>query len=214
MKVVGSALIGADRSKVWDALQDPAVLVRTIPGCQRLEAVGSDVYTMTVSAGVASIKGIYQGQVALTDPEEPEAFVLKARGQGAPGTVDATVRVRLTEEDGGTRIDYDADAVVGGMVGGVGQRMLTSVAKKMAGEFFTAVEKDILAVPALFPVENTQVEEVALPSVFTRAEAPASGRGRERGSRAWPVLAAFGMGAGIALGSAVIGWLLGRAGKR
>ncbi|TKK86927.1 carbon monoxide dehydrogenase subunit G [Herbidospora galbida] len=214
MKVVGSALIGAERSKVWDALQDPAVLVRTIPGCQRLEAVGSDVYTMTVSAGVASIKGIYQGQVALTDPEEPEAFVLKARGQGAPGTVDATVRVRLTDEDGGTRIDYDADAVVGGMVGGVGQRMLTSVAKKMAGEFFTAVEKDILAVPALFPVEKAQVEEPALPSVFTRAEAPATGGGRDRGPRAWPVLAAFGMGAGIALGSAVIGWLLGRAGKR
>ncbi|WP_062346125.1 SRPBCC family protein [Herbidospora yilanensis] len=216
MKVVGSALIGAERSKVWDALQDPAVLVRTIPGCQRLEAVGSDVYTMTVSAGVASIKGIYQGQVALTDPEEPEAFVLKARGQGAPGTVDATVRVRLTEEDGGTRVDYDADAVVGGMVGGVGQRMLTSVAKKMAGEFFTAVEKDILALPAIFPgapipVEGQPVGEAA---VFTRVEAPAAGPVPDRGTRVWPVLAAFGMGAGIALGSAVIGWLLGRAAKR
>ncbi|WP_030454283.1 SRPBCC family protein [Herbidospora cretacea] len=216
MKVVGSALIGAERSKVWDALQDPAVLVRTIPGCQRLEAVGSDVYTMTVSAGVASIKGIYQGEVALTDPQEPEAFVLKARGQGAPGTVDATVRVRLTEEDGGTRIDYDADAVVGGMVGGVGQRMLTSVAKKMAGEFFTAVEKDILAVPAIFPGAPVSLEgrPVGEAAVFTRAETPVTRGGRDRGPRAWPVLAAFGMGAGIALGSAVIGWLLGRAGKR
>ncbi|WP_066364222.1 SRPBCC family protein [Herbidospora mongoliensis] len=227
MKVVGNALIGAERSKVWDALQDPAVLVRTIPGCQRLEAVGDDVYTMTISAGVASIKGVYQGQVALTEPKEPETFVLKGRGQGAPGTVDVTVNVRLTDEPGGTRIDYDADAVVGGMVGGVGQRMLTSVAKKMAGEFFAAVENDILAVPAVFPdalplpatasgeppfASRLSFAEQAAPTVFTRPEDPA--RARRDGPRAWPLLAAFGMGAGIALGSAVIGWLLGRAKKR
>ena len=43
--------------------------------------------------------------------------------------------------DGTTRLDYDADAVVGGMVGGVGQRMLTGVAKKTAGEFFSAVDR-------------------------------------------------------------------------
>ncbi|GAB1822403.1 SRPBCC family protein [Herbidospora sp. RD11066] len=218
MKVVGSALIGAERSKVWDALQDPAVLVRTIPGCQRLEAVGDDVYTMTISAGVASIKGVYQGQVALTEPKVPDSFVLKGRGQGAPGTVDVTVQVRLTEESGGTRIDYDADAVVGGMVGGVGQRMLTSVAKKMAGEFFAAVENDILAVPALTlvqgegPVAVPVVHPASAPAVFTRPEAPV--KARREGPRAWPLLAAFGMGAGIALGSAVIGWLLGRAKKR
>lgn len=220
MKVVGSALIGAERWKVWKSLQDPAVLVRTIPGCQRLEAVGDDVYTMTVSAGVASIKGVYQGEVALTDPKEPETFVLRGRGQGAPGTVDVTVNVRLTEEDGVTRVDYDADAVVGGMVGGVGQRMLTSVAKKMAGEFFAAVEKDISAVPAVFPGAPAPLEgeepQRGIAServgVFTRGDEPPR-RPRE-GVRAWPVLAAFGMGAGIALGSAVIGWLLGRAKKR
>src|SRR5262249_8512794 len=117
MKIVGSAVVGAERPRVWAALQDPAVLVATIPGCERLEATGQDTYKMTVTAGVASIKGIYQGEVALTDPDEPERFVLKARGQGTPGTVDATVEVRLSEVDGGTRIDYDAEAVVGGMVG-------------------------------------------------------------------------------------------------
>ena len=42
---------------VWAALNDPAVLVRTIPGCQQLEEVGPDAYRMTLTAGVASIKG-------------------------------------------------------------------------------------------------------------------------------------------------------------
>ncbi|WP_344747795.1 carbon monoxide dehydrogenase subunit G [Streptosporangium vulgare] len=124
MKLAGSAVLGIDRDRVWSALQNPAVLVRTIPGCERLEETGPDTYRMTVTAGVASIKGVYQGEVALSEPEAPERFVLRARGQGAPGTVDATVEIRLSEVEGGTRIDYDAEAVIGGMIGGVGQRML------------------------------------------------------------------------------------------
>ncbi|GAA1020971.1 hypothetical protein Aple_092780 [Acrocarpospora pleiomorpha] len=210
MKVVGSALLGVERAKVWSALQDPGVLVRTIPGCERLESIGTDTYRMTVHAGVASIKGVYQGEVALAEPEEPERFVLRARGQGAPGTVDATVRVQLSEVDGGTRVDYDAEAVVGGMIGGVGQRMLGSVARKTAGEFFSAVEEHLLAGPAVIvpSIEAPVPAETA--QIFTRPPQAAT----KQGAPPWAVITAFGMGAGIALGSAVIGWLLGRSRKR
>jgi hypothetical protein len=128
---------------VWAALNDPAVLVRTIPGCERLETTGPDAYAMTVTAGVASIKGTYAGKVALSDQQHPSSFVMKASGAGGPGTVSADVRVSLAEVDGATRLTYDADAIVGGVIGGVGQRMLTGVAKKMAGEFFGNVD-DVL----------------------------------------------------------------------
>jgi uncharacterized protein len=151
VKIKGTATLNAPRDRVWAALNDPAVLVRTIPGVERLEAVGEDRYRMTVTAGVASIKGTYLGNVALTDPEPPSAFTLKASGAGAPGTVDADVRVTLEEgADGGTRVSYAADAVVGGAVGGVGQRVLAGVAKKTAGEFFRNVES-VLAEAAVAP---------------------------------------------------------------
>ncbi|MDP9239582.1 MAG: carbon monoxide dehydrogenase subunit G [Actinomycetota bacterium] len=144
MKVSGEATLHAPVEQVWDALRDPAVLVRTIPGCQRLEAVGDDEYRMTVTAGVASIKGTYQGSVRLTDPQPPTSFVLRAAGSGAPGTVQVEVLVTLAAEgEDVTRLTYDADAVVGGTVGGVGQRMLSGVARKTAGEFFRAVD-DVL----------------------------------------------------------------------
>ena len=133
MKVTGSASIAAPRDEVWKALNDPAVLVRTIPGVSRLEEIDTDVYRMTIYAGVASIKGTYQGEVRLAEQQQPDSFVLRATGTGAPGTVNADVAVRLTQEDASTRIDYDADAVVGGMIGGVGQRVLGGVAKKTAG---------------------------------------------------------------------------------
>src|SRR5262249_17909962 len=115
---------------------------RTIPGCERLEQVGQDEYRMTVTAGVASIRGTFSGDVRLTDQAEPRSFMLRASGAGAPGTVTADVAVALTEfGDGGTLRSYDAAAVVGGMVGGVGQRVLSGVAAKTAGEFFAAVNE-------------------------------------------------------------------------
>jgi uncharacterized protein len=145
MRIAGTATVQAPVEAVYAALQDPRVLVRTIPGCERLEQVGEDAYTMTVTAGVASVRGTYAGDVRLTDHQAPHAFRLKANGSGTPGTVTADVTVQLSPGDNGTTvIAYDADAVVGGMIGGVGQRLLTTVAKRTAGEFFTAVE-DVLA---------------------------------------------------------------------
>ena len=61
MRVTGTHTLHASREEVWGALQDPAVLVRTIPGCHELEEVGEDDYTATVKAGIASIQGTYEG---------------------------------------------------------------------------------------------------------------------------------------------------------
>ena len=204
MNVSGSAVLHASRDRVWTALQDPAVLVRTIPGCQQLEQVGPDSYRATVTAGVASIKGTYSGEVRLTDQAEPDSFVLHASGAGAPGTVSADVRVNLVDADGGaTRLDYDADAVVGGVIGGVGQRMLAGVAKKTAGEFFAAVD-DVLTGRGERVAGEAVPAGVAAPTVFTAPppqRAPLS---------AAEMSTAAGTGALIALAGVVLGWLITR----
>lgn len=201
MRMSGEALLHAPIEQVWQALNDPAVLVRTIPGCERLDAAGPDVYTMTVTAGVASIKGTYSGEVKLSDQQPPASFVMTASGAGAPGTVSTDVRVHLDEVDGGTRLSYDADAVVGGVVGGVGQRMLTSVAKKMAGEFFAAVD-DVLTGKAVLTAPEAPGAAGA-GGVFVAPRAPA---------RAVPGGFAAGalLGAAIALAGAVVGAGLAR----
>jgi carbon monoxide dehydrogenase subunit G len=218
MKVSGTSVLQAPRHDVWRALNDPAVLVQAIPGCQRLEALGADSYKMTVSAGVGSIKGVYDGEVHLTDHEEPASFRMHAKGAGAPGTIGAEVLVILSDgPNGGTSLSYDADAVVGGMIGGVGQRMLTGVSKKMADEFFGNVDSLLAGLPApgavAAPAELPGVAGVAAPlrpvpeagQVFTApapAAAPPSGPGFVMG-----VLA----GAGSALAGVLVGaWIAGR----
>jgi len=208
MKVAGEAVLNAPVHRVWDALLDPAVLVATIPGCERLEATGENAYAMTVTAGVASIKGTYAGTCELSDLSPHESLLLKASGSGAPGTVGADVRVSFTDRgDGTTGLSYAADAVVGGMIGGVGQRMLTSVSKRMAGEFFSAVDGVLTGATADAAAGSGAAQTGAGPDraagVFTApARAPRSGSPDD-----------FVKGVVVGAALVVLGVLLGRWGK-
>ena len=177
MRIAGENVLNAPVERAWDALLDPAVLVATIPGCERLVATGENSYDMTVTAGVAAIKGTYAGTCVLSDLSEPASLVMKLDGAGAPGTIGATVNVGFADGgDGTTRVTWDADAVVGGMIGGVGQRMLTSVSKRMAGEFFGNVDKALsgtLAAVASEPGVAPQAGQVfsAPPSLGVSSQA-------------------------------------------
>jgi uncharacterized protein len=214
MKVSGNATLHAPVDDVYAALNDPAVLVRTIPGCERLERAGDDAYKLTVTAGVASVRGTYAGDVRIADQRPPNAFTLKASGAGAPGTVTADVQVRLEPGgDGTTVLSYDADAVVGGMIGGVGQRMLAGVAKRTAGDFFAAVDQVLTgAAPAEVPAgaaDGAAAGAAAGPQVFTAP--PRRPAGPPGGELAVGVV----LGAAAALlGVLVGGWLTRRATRR
>jgi carbon monoxide dehydrogenase subunit G len=225
MKLSGSAVLHAPAEQIFNSMQDPRFLVRTIPGCQQLEVVGPDEYQMTISAGVASIKGTYLGTVRMVDPVPPQAYTLKASAQSAVGTVDADARISLEDHGGGeTELRYDADARIGGTVAGVGQRVLTGVARKMAGEFFAAVDRELtngevgLAAaaepataaapsgggPAAGPALSAQAATPAAPKLgatFRRPAAPA-----REAPPAWQVaLAGAAVGAAIALIGVALG---------
>ena len=179
------------------------MLVTTIPGCERLETTGENSYGMTVTAGVAAIKGTYDGSCSLSDLRQHESLVMRLQGAGAPGTVDATVDVRFEDLGAeGTRISYDADAVVGGMVGGVGQRMLASVSKRMAGEFFGNVGASIGS-PAAVSTSSGPGAPAGEAVVFT---APAKAGGAQGND----FVKGIAVGAGLVLLGVIAGSVFGR----
>jgi uncharacterized protein len=208
VKITGSYTVDAPRDRFYEALQDPAVLARTLPGCESLEVLGEDSYAATVTAGVASIKGTYTGQVQLRDKQAPESYRLSASGSGAPGTIQADAEVRLETDGDTTIVHYDADAVVGGMIGGVGQRMIAGAARKTAGEFFSAVAHEVVhgppAAPAAEAAPAAAVPGEAAPAVgqvFAGAPAPAPAAER----RSLELLGAFVLGAAVALAGVLVG---------
>ncbi|WP_226346598.1 SRPBCC domain-containing protein [Agilicoccus flavus] len=236
MNITGTCHMDAPVAVAWDAFHDPGVLERTIPGVKSLRRTGDDAYDLVVSMGVASIKGTYEGKVALTEQVEHESFVLAADGAGAAGTIGAKVAVRLAEAgDGGTDIAFDADAIVGGAVGGVGQRMLAGVARRVAAQFFAAIDRDIARGGAA--PESTAAGETAVASVGA-SEAPASSTPEEAPAEEvpvapttprpaaaptpatpgqvpfWVVLAGVGTGAACTLAGVTLGWVAARGTRR
>lgn len=203
MKISGTAALRATPQQVWDAFHDPEVLARCLPGCESLTEVGRHEYAMTVTAGVAAIKGTYDGRVALLDPRHPERFTMKAQGAGGPGTVDADVVVHLAPSaSGGTDLSYDADAAVGGMIGGVGQRMLSGVTRKMAVQFFEAVDDDIAGVRKEKKAGPVEVPAGPRPIEAAGPRAATRGGARDFG---WGVLT----GGAVAIAGVIVGWLIG-----
>jgi uncharacterized protein len=220
----GSAVLHGSPEQVWTVITDPAVLARTIPGCETLQRTGEDEYRMDVAVGVGAIRGTYAGEVKLTDQQRPTSYVMHATGAGAPGNVRAKVTINLEPTDEGTTLTYSADAVVGGPVAGVGQRMMTGVAKRMAGQFFAAVDKELTsgapveAAPAAArassaavsatdaPAASAPAAAAAEPQVFTRRAPAAAATTSDVQTLA---VGALG-GAGLTLLGVLVGWLLGR----
>ena len=213
MKISGTSVLHGTPDRVWDAITDPAVLSEVIPGCDVLTPIGADRFALTVTLGVASIKGSYAGEVAFSEQVPPSSLTMRAAGSGGPGTIDTTVAVVLTDlADGRTRVDYDADAMVGGMVGGVGQRVLAGVAKKTAGLFFAAID-DVLTgarplatatQPAPAPAAAGTAATV-LPAAIRPSAAPARAR-----ATLLPLIGAAVFGAISMLVGVIVGARIGR----
>ena len=136
MKLEGSHDIPVPRQRVWEAFLDPEQLRQAIPGCEKLEAVGNDEYKATMKIGVAAVKGTFEGKVRLSDKKPPDSYRLAVEGSGGPGFIRGDTVITLSDVDGGTRVSYSADVQVGGLIAGVGQRMLGGVSKMMADQFF------------------------------------------------------------------------------
>ena len=202
MKIAGSANIGQSPEQVFAALTDPAVLARTLPGCQSLEQIGPDSYKMVISAGVAAIKGSYVGQVDLSNRVPPNSFTMRASGSGAPGTIQAEVQITLTAEGAGTLLTYDADAVVGGVIAGVGQRVLGGVAKRTAGEFFKSVDRYLAG--------ETRGQNSSVVQGLPRTETSESLTKNSDALTATQAsnLSLLAIGAAIALIGVIVGWLI------
>ena len=143
MKIEGTHTIEAPRERVFAALTDPAVLQRCIPGCEQMEKSGDNRYNAKLTAGVGPVKGVFTATVSLSELVPPEHYKLIVEGEGQPGFVNGTGDLNLKDAGNATEIQYTGEVNVGGLIASVGQRMIQSTAKLLAGRFFKALESEV-----------------------------------------------------------------------
>lgn len=202
MEFSGEYRIPAPQQQVWDALNDPAVLQVCIVGCKHLEKMSDTELIATVATKVGPISATFRGNVVLSELDPPHSYTLTGQGQGgAAGFAKMGAKVALTEDQDGTLLKYRAHAEIGGKLASVGSRLVQSVAKQNADDFFAAFARQL---------GGSGVKEEVLPAVAPAASAllPVPPQGRF-GSLSMPVpawLVVFASGLGFALGYCFAHW--------
>ena len=140
MQMNDSQRIPASRERVWDALNDPAVLKQCIPGCQSLENTAPNEMTATVVFKVGPVKATFGGKVTLSDLDPPNSYRISGEGSGGiAGFAKGGATVRLESESADvTILYYEVDAQIGGKLAQLGGRLIDSTSRKLAGEFFSS----------------------------------------------------------------------------
>jgi carbon monoxide dehydrogenase subunit G len=136
MKVEGAYTFPGQPQQVWDLLLDPESLRQCIPGVESLTETSPDHWDAVMKVGVAAIKGTYKGKVAIVEKVPPTSYTLQVEGSGGPGFVKGNARISLEPSGDVTSVKVEGDGQVGGMLAGVGQRMLPGVAKMLMNQFF------------------------------------------------------------------------------
>ena len=141
LKLTGSHTINAPRSQVFVMLQDPAVLAKATPGVKTIERESEDTYKASLELGIGPVRGKFDGHIQVVERSEPETMTLAVQGEGGPGGVKAVGKLRLEEKAGKTIIHWEGEPQMSGRIAAVGGRLVGGVAKKLAGEFFSSVDK-------------------------------------------------------------------------
>lgn len=146
LDIGGSETVPASVQQLWVALNDPAVLTRCIPGCKTMTETAPDAYKVEMQLRVAAVGGSFEGEIALSDKEEPKSCNIKVSGAGTLGHGTGTARFDIEPDgEGSSKLIYKGNGEIGGLVAGVGQRILSSVSKHLIGRFFVALRKEFEA---------------------------------------------------------------------
>ncbi len=142
MELTGQQLIPATLDITWVALNDPDTLKSCITGCESIEKTSESDYAVVMAVKIGPVNAKFKGKLTLTNLQPPQAYSIVFEGQGGiAGFGKGSANVKLTPLDHRTQLDYAAIAQVGGKIAQIGSRLVDAAARKIADEFFTALNK-------------------------------------------------------------------------
>lgn len=150
MDMSNSQRIDAPRAIVWVAINDAEMLKKCIPGCEEIEKISDTEMTAKVVLKVGPVKASFKGKVVFENVMAPQGLTIVGEGSGGiAGHAKGWAEVRLEEDGEATILSYQVKAQTGGKIAQLGSRLIESTAQKLAKEFFTRFEAEIMAAGAV-----------------------------------------------------------------
>ena len=136
MKLTGSYKLNVKKEIVWQALNNPSILKKCIPGCESFEKESDTIFNATAANQIGPMNATFSGTVTLSNIQENQSYTLSGEGQSSIGFANGSADVKIKEENGSTTLSYEVNINVGGKVAQLGSRLINGVAKKMSDYFF------------------------------------------------------------------------------
>ena len=150
MELTGQRRLPVDRTRAWNALNDPEMLRESIPGCESIERVAENEYAVLLATALGPVRAKFRGKLKVEDIVAPESYSLRFEGEGgAAGFAKGTAKVRLSDDSGATKLEYSVTSQVGGKLAQVGNRLIDSAARKLADDFFASFEQRLAPIPTV-----------------------------------------------------------------
>jgi len=136
MKLSGAYRFNIPREQLWEALFDPTVVGECVPGLKSFTQQTADRYDVELGLRVGIVSGTYKGTVEVVERNAPASCRVAIQGTGVRTNLKGEGSVALSEENGGTTLNFEGDVQVTGTLARVGQRFMSSVAQTQFDQFF------------------------------------------------------------------------------
>jgi carbon monoxide dehydrogenase subunit G len=203
--------VAVPAAKTWEVLTDVERVAPCLPGATLLSVDGDD-FTGAVKVKVGPITVSYQGNAAFQEKDaQAQRVVLKANGKETRGNGSAAAVVTAQLKDDGTAgtlVSVTTDLTISGKAAQFGRSVLSDVAASLIDQFANSLEAELLAGTA--PAAET---DSAPSTPGAQQGAPINAIALAK-VMAVPMAKRFAPTVGAVAVAGVLGYLLGRAGRR
>ncbi len=143
MHLEGSFETPALRKAVWDFLLNPQDIGPCFPDLQSLEVTSADSFRAKVKVGLSVVKGTMDFEFRTSDKVPPASAKLIGTGRGVGSTIEIQTGFTLADMGSGTKVAWVADVNVGGIMAGLGSKLLDSTSGKMVEQVIENFKKKL-----------------------------------------------------------------------
>jgi uncharacterized protein len=144
MRVEGERRFEASRATVWQVLNDPASMAKTMPGVESFDVEDDRHWKahVKIPLGLGGLR--MSVSFEKLEEREPEFARLHAKGDGVGAIMNMDTSFHLSDaDDGGTAMRWEADVRIAGPVGSMGQRVLQPIVNQQVGHVLNALDKQV-----------------------------------------------------------------------
>jgi uncharacterized protein len=144
VNVAGERTFDAPRATVWQVLNDPASMAKTMPGVQSFDVHDDKRWTANVKIplGLGGLK--MKVDMEKTEERELEYAAMAIKGSGVGAMMNMTTTFELSDApDGGTAMKWAADVKIAGPVGSMGQRVLQPIVNQQVDGVLTSLDQQV-----------------------------------------------------------------------